>query len=123
MAFALALQSVHDLPEGHGQTILTATTAIIILTVRLFLISFKIFKYNQNNNGYSVQDFTIVDFMVIQFYIFFFNFPYHQVLLIGGSTGIMLEALKVVGDGHNRTFDVNTEMLYILLKYITHFIK
>ncbi|XP_078162419.1 sodium/hydrogen exchanger 6-like [Carex rostrata] len=59
MAFALALQSVHDLPEGHGQTILTATTAIIILTV----------------------------------------------LLIGGSTGIMLEALKVVGDGHNRTFD------------------
>ncbi|KAF3335456.1 sodium/hydrogen exchanger 6-like protein [Carex littledalei] len=63
MAFALALRSVHDLPEGHGQTILTATTAIIILTV----------------------------------------------LLIGGSTGIMLEALKVVGDGHNRTFDVNTE--------------
>ncbi|KAJ4758699.1 Sodium/hydrogen exchanger [Rhynchospora pubera] len=59
MAFALALQSVHDLPEGHGQTILTATTAIIILTV----------------------------------------------LMIGGSTGIMLEALKVVGDGHNRTFD------------------
>lgn len=74
MAFALALQSVHDLPEGHGQTILTATTAIIILTVRLFLISFKIFKYNQNNNGYSVQDFTIVDFMVIQFYIFFLIF-------------------------------------------------
>lgn len=52
-----------------------------------------------------MQDFTIVYFMVIQF---FFNFPYHQVLLIGGSTGIMLEALKVVGDGHNRTFDVNT---------------
>ncbi|KAI4371202.1 hypothetical protein MLD38_019465 [Melastoma candidum] len=24
MAFALALQSVHDLPEGHGQTIFTA---------------------------------------------------------------------------------------------------
>ncbi|KAF3331060.1 sodium/hydrogen exchanger 6-like protein [Carex littledalei] len=59
MAFALALQSVHDLPEGHGQTILMATTAIIILTV----------------------------------------------FLIGGSTGMMLEALKVVGDGHNRTFD------------------
>lgn len=33
MAFALALQSVHDLPEGHGQTIFTATTAIIVLTV------------------------------------------------------------------------------------------
>ncbi|KAE8706169.1 Sodium/hydrogen exchanger 6 [Hibiscus syriacus] len=29
MAFALALQSVHDLPEGHGQIIFTATTAII----------------------------------------------------------------------------------------------
>ncbi|XP_010928157.1 sodium/hydrogen exchanger 6 isoform X2 [Elaeis guineensis] len=55
MAFALALQSVHDLPDGHGQTIFTATTAIVVLTV----------------------------------------------LLIGGSTGTMLEALKVVGDGHN----------------------
>ncbi|KAK9676462.1 hypothetical protein RND81_11G078900 [Saponaria officinalis] len=52
MAFALALQSVHDLPEGHGQTIFTATTAIVVLTV----------------------------------------------LLIGGSTGTMLEALQVVGD-------------------------
>ncbi|KAL4398295.1 hypothetical protein AHAS_Ahas01G0277600 [Arachis hypogaea] len=51
MAFALALQSVHDLPEGHGQTIFTATTAIVMLTV----------------------------------------------LLIGGSTGTMLEALEVVG--------------------------
>ncbi|RYR63188.1 hypothetical protein Ahy_A04g020983 isoform B [Arachis hypogaea] len=54
MAFALALQSVHDLPEGHGQTIFTATTAIVVLTV----------------------------------------------LLIGGSTGTMLEALEVVGDSH-----------------------
>ncbi|KAJ1427093.1 Cation/H+ exchanger [Sesbania bispinosa] len=55
MAFALALQSVHDLPEGHGQTIFTATTAIIVLTV----------------------------------------------LLIGGSTGTMLEALDVTGgDSH-----------------------
>ncbi|KAK7331208.1 hypothetical protein VNO77_25426 [Canavalia gladiata] len=56
MAFALALQSIHDLPEGHGQTIFTATTAIVVLTV----------------------------------------------LLIGGSTGTMLEALEVVGgDSHN----------------------
>ncbi|KAK7259536.1 hypothetical protein RIF29_25145 [Crotalaria pallida] len=56
MAFALALQSVHDLPEGHGQTILTATTTIVVLTV----------------------------------------------LLIGGSTGTMLEALEVVGgDNHH----------------------
>lgn len=55
MAFALALQSVHDLPEGHGQTIFTATTAIVVLTV----------------------------------------------LLIGGSTGTMLEALQVVGDAHD----------------------
>ncbi|XP_048235001.1 sodium/hydrogen exchanger 6 isoform X2 [Ricinus communis] len=55
MAFALALQSIHDLPEGHGQTIFTATTAIVVLTV----------------------------------------------LLIGGSTGTMLEALHVVGDGHD----------------------
>eukprot|EP00897_Mesotaenium_endlicherianum_P007603 jgi/Mesen1/6871/ME000352S05933 len=33
MAFALALQSVHDLPEGHGQAIFTSTTAIVMLTV------------------------------------------------------------------------------------------
>ncbi|KAE8734574.1 Sodium/hydrogen exchanger 6 [Hibiscus syriacus] len=55
MAFALALQSVHDLQDGHGQIIFTATTAIVVLTV----------------------------------------------LLIGGSTGTMLEALQVVGDGHD----------------------
>ncbi|KAL3627182.1 Sodium/hydrogen exchanger 6 [Castilleja foliolosa] len=65
MAFALALQSVHDLPEGHGQTIFTATTAIVVLTV----------------------------------------------LLIGGSTGTMLEALEVVGDGVDsplgESFDAN----------------
>lgn len=54
MAFALALQSVHDLPDGHGETILTATTSIIVLTV----------------------------------------------LLIGGSTGTMLEALQVIGDSN-----------------------
>ncbi|XWS12981.1 hypothetical protein CRYUN_Cryun37aG0136300 [Craigia yunnanensis] len=64
MAFALALQSVHDLP-GHGQIIFTATTAIVVLTV----------------------------------------------LLIGGSTGTMLEALQVVGDGHDgplgESFEVN----------------
>lgn len=33
MAFALALQSVHDLPVGHGETIFTATTSIVVLTV------------------------------------------------------------------------------------------
>ncbi|KAG9153167.1 hypothetical protein Leryth_025620 [Lithospermum erythrorhizon] len=55
MAFALALQAVHELPEGHGQTIFTATTAIVVLTV----------------------------------------------LLIGGSTGTMLESLQVVGDDHD----------------------
>ncbi|XP_048228294.1 sodium/hydrogen exchanger 6 [Ricinus communis] len=33
LAFALALQSIHDLPEGHGQTIFTATTTIVVLTV------------------------------------------------------------------------------------------
>jgi len=35
MAFALALQSIHELPDGHGQTIFTATTAIVVLTVLL----------------------------------------------------------------------------------------
>lgn len=55
MAFALALQSVHDLPDGHGKTIFTATTAIVVLTV----------------------------------------------LLIGGSTGTVLEGLEVVGDVNN----------------------
>uniref|UniRef100_A0A0D9XEY9 Uncharacterized protein n=1 Tax=Leersia perrieri TaxID=77586 RepID=A0A0D9XEY9_9ORYZ len=55
MAFALALQSVHDLPEGHGETIFTATTSIVVLTV----------------------------------------------LLIGGSTGTMLESLQQNFDGNN----------------------
>ncbi|VAI17181.1 unnamed protein product [Triticum turgidum subsp. durum] len=55
MAFALALQSVHELPEGHGKTILTATTAIVVL-------------------------------------------------LIGGSTGTMLEALDVIGDENNNGY-------------------
>lgn len=41
MAFALALQSVHDLPEGHGQTIFTATTAIVVLTVGKLTVFFK----------------------------------------------------------------------------------
>ncbi|THU54467.1 hypothetical protein C4D60_Mb10t25380 [Musa balbisiana] len=54
MAFALALKSVHDLPDGHGKIILTATTAIVVITV----------------------------------------------LLIGGSTGKMLEALEVIGDAY-----------------------
>ncbi|OAE27685.1 hypothetical protein AXG93_1080s1010 [Marchantia polymorpha subsp. ruderalis] len=33
MAFALALQSVHDLPPGVGRVIVTTTTAIVVLTV------------------------------------------------------------------------------------------
>jgi len=37
MAFALALQSVHELPEGHGKTIFTTTTAIVVLTVLAYL--------------------------------------------------------------------------------------
>ncbi|ONK68421.1 uncharacterized protein A4U43_C05F11330 [Asparagus officinalis] len=65
MAFALALQSTHDLPDVHGQTILTATTSIVVLSV----------------------------------------------LLIGGSTGTMLEALEVIGDAHDaplgESFDEN----------------
>uniref|UniRef100_A0A0D9XC31 Cation/H+ exchanger transmembrane domain-containing protein n=1 Tax=Leersia perrieri TaxID=77586 RepID=A0A0D9XC31_9ORYZ len=51
MAFALALQSANELPGGHGKTIFTTTTAIVVLTV----------------------------------------------LLIGGSTGTMLESLDVIG--------------------------
>ncbi|KAK8460029.1 hypothetical protein SEVIR_2G260400v4 [Setaria viridis] len=65
MAFALALQSVHDLPDGHGETIFTATTSIVVLTV----------------------------------------------LLIGGSTGTMLEALKVVGDSnrYHQLYEENSD--------------
>jgi len=35
MAFALALQAVHDLENGDGEIIFTATTAIVVLTVLL----------------------------------------------------------------------------------------
>ena len=35
MAFALAMQCVHDLPnEMHGRAIFSSTTAIVMLTVR-----------------------------------------------------------------------------------------
>ncbi|ONM55770.1 Sodium/hydrogen exchanger 6 [Zea mays] len=66
MAFALALQSVHDLPDGHGETIFTATTSIVVLTIGINNACMAMFK----------------------------------VLLIGGSTGTMLEALQVVGDSN-----------------------
>ena len=46
MAFALTLQSVHDLPDGHGQTIFTATTAIVVLTASDGVLSLTIFKCN-----------------------------------------------------------------------------
>ncbi|XP_010539551.1 PREDICTED: sodium/hydrogen exchanger 6 isoform X2 [Tarenaya hassleriana] len=74
MAFALALQSIHDLPEGHGQTIFSATTTIVVLTV----------------------------------------------LLIGGSTGTMLEALEVVGDNHDAALGEGFEVMnnrYTLTRY------
>lgn len=38
MAFALALQAVHDLPNNHGEIIFTATTAIVVLTVSHFSV-------------------------------------------------------------------------------------
>lgn len=34
MAFALALQSVHDIGDSHGQAIFTTTITIVVLTVR-----------------------------------------------------------------------------------------
>ncbi|KAJ4874402.1 Sodium/hydrogen exchanger 6 [Raphanus sativus] len=73
MAFALALQSVHELPEGHGQTIFTATTAIVVVTV----------------------------------------------LLIGGSTGTMLEALEVVGDSRDTSLGDGFEV--VNNRYMTRF--
>ncbi|RID56482.1 hypothetical protein BRARA_G03678 [Brassica rapa] len=73
MAFALALQSVHELPDGHGQTIFTATTAIVVVTV----------------------------------------------LLIGGSTGTMLEALEVVGDSRDTSLGDGFEV--VNNRYMTRF--
>ena len=86
MAFALALQSIHDLPEGHGQTIFTATTAIVVLTAS-----------DGHESYYSFL-------MWMWLFMLWFSCDcliLSQVLLIGGSTGTMLEALQVVGDGHD----------------------
>uniref|UniRef100_R7W5H6 Sodium/hydrogen exchanger 6 n=1 Tax=Aegilops tauschii TaxID=37682 RepID=R7W5H6_AEGTA len=47
MAFALALQSVHDLPDGHGQTILSATISIVVLTDQE--------NYEGNNNAGNIE--------------------------------------------------------------------
>ncbi|PPD91700.1 hypothetical protein GOBAR_DD11348 [Gossypium barbadense] len=74
MAFALALQSVHDLQEGHGQIIFTATTAIVVLTCSLLLCE---------GNAY------------LQVYAILY------LLKCSASPGTMLEALQVVGDGHD----------------------
>ncbi|KAL0915409.1 hypothetical protein M5K25_015821 [Dendrobium thyrsiflorum] len=79
MAFALALQSVHDLPEGHGKTIFTATTAIVVLTVVAYGDEFL-------DYGHLLEANSVVDW---------------RVLLIGGSTGTVLESLEVVGDVHD----------------------
>jgi hypothetical protein len=38
MAFALALLAVHDLENGDGEIIFTATTAIVVLTVSYFSV-------------------------------------------------------------------------------------
>lgn len=46
MAFALALQSVHDLPDGHGEIIFTATTFIVVLTVSCWMNSFPNIIYH-----------------------------------------------------------------------------
>nr|CAB3457389.1 unnamed protein product [Digitaria exilis] len=89
MAFALALQSVHDLPDGHGETIFTATTSIVVLTV-----SFCMTAINKSC-------------MVI-----------FKVLLIGGSTGTMLEALQVVGDSnrYHQLYEVSCFAVLVLNK-------
>nr|CAJ26377.1 sodium hydrogen sha-1 [Brachypodium sylvaticum] len=76
MAFALALQSVHDLPEGHGETIFTATTSIVVLTV----------------------------------------------LLIGGSTGTMLEALQVVGDSNRYRHPYEASAFAVLKSNTNNFV-
>nr|XP_051203348.1 sodium/hydrogen exchanger 6-like isoform X2 [Lolium perenne]XP_051203349.1 sodium/hydrogen exchanger 6-like isoform X2 [Lolium perenne] len=63
MAFALALQSVHDLPEGHGQAILSATISIIVLTVLLIggststmLESLHVAGDGNNGQHHSLED-------------------------------------------------------------------
>ncbi|KAJ7967896.1 Sodium/hydrogen exchanger [Quillaja saponaria] len=74
MAFALALQSVHELPEGHWA------------------------DYIHCNHCNSCFD--KVAKGPVMFYM-------HLVLLIGGSTGTMLEALQVVGDSHDHDSSVD----------------
>ncbi|KAK7824140.1 sodium/hydrogen exchanger 6, partial [Quercus suber] len=104
MAFALALQSVHDLPEGHGQTIFTATTAIVVLTIPAkhqkalwysglrgaMAFALALQSVHDLPEGHGQTIFTATTAIVVL-----------TVLLIGGSTGTMLEALHVVGDSHD----------------------
>lgn len=50
--------------------------------------------------------------------MYFFNAVFNlQVLIIGGSTGTMLEALEVVGDSH----DVSSELVCLSLDCIFFF--
>ncbi|THG01350.1 hypothetical protein TEA_010241 [Camellia sinensis var. sinensis] len=177
MAFALALQSVHDLPEGHGQTIFTATTAIVVLTLSkmdmdgvmahgiiwgvtiVFPNSRNTLKLNLDGvlahgiiwgvtivfpNSQNTSKLNLMVFQIkflsqlwsldlnlnlkIQIHNHHYRFDpclskdsrveiatigsictcelilevqFGLVLLIGGSTGTMLEALQVVGDNHD----------------------
>ena len=81
MAFALALQSTHDIPESHGRTIFSATTAIVVLTVC---------------SGYIC----VADIIFTAFNMLLIVIIGCQVLLIGGSTSTMLEVLDVIGENN-----------------------
>ena len=56
MAFALALKSVHDLPDGHGKIILTATTAIVVITVSFSHLCFTLPQNANASNTFEDQD-------------------------------------------------------------------
>ncbi|KAG8502226.1 hypothetical protein CXB51_002163 [Gossypium anomalum] len=105
MAFALALQSVHDLPEGRGQIIFTATTAIVVLSWFVAMLKGMFLFGSTVNLSLNV----VIDTYPSSNCLYFPEMS--QVLLIGGSTGTMLEALHVVGDSHDghlgESFDVN----------------
>ncbi|TVU09997.1 hypothetical protein EJB05_43499 [Eragrostis curvula] len=118
MAFALALQSVHDLPDGHGETIVTATTSIVVLTVSCWMYSFTIIYQCEpriSSQGiFGIREIFSVPTGIELILVVFCKIPVEpmfetilnflmvmfKVLFIGGSTGTMLEALQVVGDSN-----------------------
>eukprot|EP00475_Leptophrys_vorax_P026575 TRINITY_DN37618_c0_g1_i1.p1 TRINITY_DN37618_c0_g1~~TRINITY_DN37618_c0_g1_i1.p1 ORF type:complete len:168 (-),score=13.42 TRINITY_DN37618_c0_g1_i1:66-569(-) len=99
MAFALALQSVSDLPDEYGRIFLTSTLLTIAFTVRPLIFHSQAFAAYASVSALSV------------------TFSGIQVLFVGGATSHMLYYLNIEcsgrTEGHEQVW--NTSLLVICM--------